>query len=74
VYSIEEILEATNIIYNKNLPSDTPITTEVVKNIDNKIPLSLSEINELNSALSTLTRQFIQSSTNLLTGKIFKYN
>lgn len=74
MYSIEEILEATNIIYNKNLPSDTPITTEVVKNIDNKIPLSLSEINELNSALSTLTRQFIQSSTNLLTGKIFKYN
>jgi hypothetical protein len=74
VYSIEEILEATNAILNKGLSTNTQVKSEVNKNIEKNIKLNFSEINQLNSALSSLTKQFIQSSTNSLTGKIFKNN
>ena len=74
MYSIEEILEATNIILNKNLSTDTKIKTEVVKNVDKNIKLSLLEIDQLNNALSVLTKKFIHSSTDSLTSKISKNN
>ena len=74
MYSIEEILEATNIILNKNLSTDTQIKTGVVKNVDKNIKLSLLEIDQLNNALSILTKKFIYSSTDSLTSKISKNN
>lgn len=74
MYSIEEILEATNIILNKNLSTDAQIKTGVVKNVDKNIKLSLLEIDQLNNALSTLTKKFIHSSTDSLTSKISKNN
>lgn len=74
MYSIEEILEATNIILNKNLSTDTQIKTGVVKNVDKNIKLSLLEIDQLNNALSVLTKKFIHSSTDSLTSKISKNN
>ena len=74
MYSIEEILEATNTILNKNLSTDTQIKTGVVKNVDKNIKLSLLEIDQLNNALSTLTKKFIYSSTDSLTSKISKNN
>jgi len=74
VYSIEEILEATNVILNKNLSSNTQVKSEVNRNIDKDIKLNFSEISQLNNALSLLTKQFIHSSTNSLTSKIFKNN
>ena len=74
MYSIEEILEATNVILNKNLSSNTQVKSEVNIDIDKNIKLNFSEINQLNSALSSLTKQFIHSSTNSLTSKIFKNN
>lgn len=74
MYSIEEILEATNVILNKNLSSNTQVKSEVNRNIDKDIKLNFSEISQLNNALSLLTKQFIHSSTNSLTSKIFKNN
>ena len=74
MYSIEEILEATNIILNKNLSTNTQIKTRVVKNVDKNIKLSLLEIDQLNNALSVLTKKFIHSSTDSLTSKISKNN
>lgn len=74
MYSIEEILEATNVILNKNLSTNTQVKSELVKNVNKNIKLNFSEINQLNSALSSLTKQFIYSSTNSLTSKIFKNN
>lgn len=74
MYSIEEILEATNVILNKNLSTNTQVKSELVKIVDKNIKLNFSEINQLNNALSSLTKQFIYSSTNSLTSKIFKNN
>jgi hypothetical protein len=74
VYSIEEILEATNIILNKNLSTNTQIKAEPVKIVDKNIKLSLLEIDQLNNALSVLTKKFIYSSTDSLTSKISKNN
>jgi len=74
VYSIEEILEATNIILNKNLSTNTQIKAEPVKIVDKNIKLSLLEIDQLNNALSILTKKFIHSSTDSLTSKISKNN
>ena len=74
MYSIEEILEATNIILNKNLSTDTQIKTGVVKIVDKNVKLSLLEIDQLNNALSVLTKKFIHSSTDSLTSKISKNN
>ena len=74
MYSIEEILEATNIILNKNLSTDTQIKTGVVKIVDKNIKLSLLEIDQLNNALSVLTKKFIHSTTDSLTSKISKNN
>ena len=74
MYSIEEILEATNIILNKNLSTNTQIKTGVVKNVDKNIKLSLLEIDQLNNALSVLTKKFIHSTTDSLTSKISKNN
>jgi len=74
VYSIEEILEATSIILNKNLSTNTQIKAEPVKIVDKNIKLSLLEIDQLNNALSVLTKKFIYSSTDSLTSKISKNN
>lgn len=74
MYSIEEILEATSIILNKNLSTNTQIKAEPVKIVDKNIKLSLLEIDQLNNALSVLTKKFIYSSTDSLTSKISKNN
>jgi len=71
VYSIEEILEATNTLLNKKSLSDNSINKVEVKEFvkPNKIKLNSSEIKQLNVEMNKIFNSFIHS-----TSKSFKKN
>jgi len=65
VYSIEEILEATNTLLNEKSLSDNSINKVEAKEIlkPNKIKLNNSEIKQLNEEMNKLFNSFIHSTS-----------
>jgi peptidoglycan biosynthesis protein MviN/MurJ (putative lipid II flippase) len=65
VYSIEEILEATNTLLNKKSLSDNSINKVEVKEFvkPNKIKLNTNEIKQLNVEMNKLFESFIHSTS-----------
>jgi len=65
VYSIEEILEATNTLLNKKTLPDNSINKVEVKEIakPNKIKLNSAEIKQLNEEMNKLFNSFIHSTS-----------
>jgi len=65
VYSIEEILEATNTILNKKSSTDISSNKEEIKLVipSKKIKLNNNEIKALNDEMNKLFKSFINSTT-----------
>jgi hypothetical protein len=65
VYSIEEILEATNTLLNKKTLPDNSINKVEVKEITkpNKVKLNSAEIKQLNEEMNKLFNSFIHSTS-----------
>lgn len=65
MYSIEEILEATNTLLNKKSLSDNSINKVEVKEFvkPNKIKLNTNEIKQLNVEMNKLFESFIHSTS-----------
>jgi hypothetical protein len=65
VYSIEEILEATNTILNKKSSTDISSNKEEIKLVipSKKIKLNNNEIKALNDEMNKLFKSFISSTT-----------
>lgn len=66
MYSIEEILEATNTLLNKKNLSENSINKVEVKEFvkQNKIKLNTTEIQQLNLEMNKLFNSFIHSTSN----------
>ncbi len=66
MYSIEEILEATNTLLNKKNLSENSINKVEVKEFvkQNKIKLNTTEIQQLNLEMNKLFNSFIHSASN----------
>jgi hypothetical protein len=65
VYSIEEILEATNTLLNKKSLTDNSLNKVEVKEFvkPNKVKLNSTEIKQLNVEMNKLFNTFIQSTS-----------
>jgi hypothetical protein len=65
VYSIEEILEATNTILNKKSSTDISSNKEEIKLVmpAKKIKLNNDEVKALNDEMNKLFKSFINSTT-----------
>jgi hypothetical protein len=65
VYSIEEILEATNTILNKKSEADISSNKEEIKLVipSKKIKLNNNEVKALNDEMNKLFKSFINSTT-----------
>lgn len=65
MYSIEEILEATNTILNKKSSTDISSNKEEIKLVipSKKIKLNNNEIKALNDEMNKLFKSFINSTT-----------
>jgi hypothetical protein len=65
VYSIEEILEATNTILNKKSSADISANKEEIKLVmpAKKIKLNNNEVKALNEEMNKLFKSFINSTT-----------
>jgi hypothetical protein len=65
VYSIEEILEATNTILNKKSSADISSNKEEIKLVipSKKIKLNNNEVKALNDEMNKLFKSFINSTT-----------
>ena len=65
MYSIEEILEATNTLLNEKSLTDNSINKIEAKEIlkPNKIKLNNSEIKQLNEEMNKLFNSFIHSTS-----------
>jgi len=65
VYSIEEILEATNTILNKKSSTDISSNKEEIKLVipSKKIKLNNNEIKALNDEMNKLFKSFINSTS-----------
>jgi hypothetical protein len=65
VYSIEEILEATNTILNKKSEADISSKKEEIKLVisSKKIKLNNNEVKALNDEMNKLFKSFINSTT-----------
>jgi hypothetical protein len=65
VYSIEEILEATNTILNKKSSADISANKEEIKLVmpAKKIKLNNNEVKALNDEMNKLFKSFINSTT-----------
>jgi hypothetical protein len=65
VYSIEEILEATNTILNKKSSTDISSNKEEIKLVmpSKKIKLNNDEVKAINDEMNKLFKSFINSTT-----------
>ena len=65
MYSIEEILEATNTILNKKSSTDISSNKEEIKLVmpSKKIKLNNDEVKALNDEMNKLFKSFINSTT-----------
>ena len=65
MYSIEEILEATNAILNKKSSADISSKKEEIKLVipSKKIKLNNNEVKALNDEMNKLFKSFINSTT-----------
>jgi hypothetical protein len=65
VYSIEEILQATNTILNKKSSTDISSNKEEIKLVmpSKKIKLNNDEVKALNDEMNKLFKSFINSTT-----------
>jgi len=65
VYSIEEILQATNTILNKKSSTDISLNKEEIKLVMSakKIKLNNDEVKALNDEMNKLFKSFINSTT-----------
>ena len=65
MYSIEEILEATNTILNKKSEADISSKKEEIKLVisSKKIKLNNNEVKALNDEMNKLFKSFINSTT-----------
>ena len=65
MYSIEEILEATNTLLNKKTLPDNSLNKVEVKEFvkPNKVKLNSTEIKQLNVEMNKLFNTFIQSTS-----------
>ncbi len=65
MYSIEEILEATNTILNKKSSADISSNKEEIKLVipSKKIKLNNNEVKALNDEMNKLFKSFINSTT-----------
>jgi len=65
VYSIEEILEATNAILNKKSSADISSKKEEIKLVisSKKIKLNNNEVKALNDEMNKLFKSFINSTS-----------
>ena len=65
MYSIEEILEATNTILNKKSSADISANKEEIKLVmpAKKIKLNNDEVKALNDEMNKLFKSFINSTT-----------
>lgn len=65
MYSIEEILEATNTLLNKKSLTDNSLNKVEVKEFvkPNKVKLNSTEIKQLNVEMNKLFNTFIQSTS-----------
>jgi len=65
VYSIEEILEATNTILNKKSEADISSNKEEIKLVipSKKIKLNNNEVKALNDEMNKLFKSFINSTS-----------
>jgi hypothetical protein len=65
VYSIEEILQATNTILNKKSSTDISSNKEEIKLVmpSKKIKLNTNEVKALNDEMNKLFKSFINSTT-----------
>ena len=65
MYSIEEILEATNTILNKKSEADISSNKEEIKLVipSKKIKLNNNEVKALNDEMNKLFKSFINSTT-----------
>jgi hypothetical protein len=65
MYSIEEILEATNTILNKKSSADISSKKEEIKLVisSKKIKLNNNEVKALNDEMNKLFKSFINSTT-----------
>jgi len=65
VYSIEEILQATNTILNKKSSTDISLNKEEIKLVmpAKKIKLNNDEVKALNDEMNKLFKSFINSTT-----------
>jgi hypothetical protein len=65
VYSIEEILQATNTILNKKSSADISANKEEIKLVmpAKKIKLNNNEVKALNDEMNKLFKSFINSTT-----------
>jgi hypothetical protein len=65
VYSIEEILQATNTILNKKSSTDISSNKEEIKLVmpSKKIKLNTNEVKALNEEMNKLFKSFINSTT-----------
>ena len=65
MYSIEEILEATNTILNKKSSADISANKEEIKLVmpAKKIKLNNNEVKALNDEMNKLFKSFINSTT-----------
>lgn len=65
MYSIEEILEATNTILNKKSSADISSNKEEIKQVmpAKKIKLNNDEVKALNDEMNKLFKSFINSTT-----------
>jgi hypothetical protein len=65
VYSIEEILQATNTILNKKSSTDISANKEEIKLVmpAKKIKLNNNEVKALNDEMNKLFKSFINSTT-----------
>ena len=65
MYSIEEILQATNTILNKKSSTDISSNKEEIKLVmpSKKIKLNTNEVKALNEEMNKLFKSFINSTT-----------
>ena len=65
MYSIEEILQATNTILNKKSSTDISLNKEEIKLVMSakKIKLNNDEVKALNDEMNKLFKSFINSTT-----------
>lgn len=65
MYSIEEILQATNTILNKKSSTDISLNKEEIKLVmpAKKIKLNNDEVKALNDEMNKLFKSFINSTT-----------